>query len=399
LTKHFKEALRRHGLPKICIAIGNLLLNLFARIIGKTIRYSRRVKLPSFYEARQTLERYHSVPESSTSSLKMSKNILYDVTIIVPCYNVEQYIQQCIDSLKSLSFREKLEVILVNDGSTDGTLSIIESNKFPDSWTLINQSNSGLAAARNKGIAASHGQYLTFVDSDDIIDSEGLQTLWMAARENDLDLVDGSIVRLENPNQYLYRYKKYVANVKNEPVPISVSGMAMGRLYRRDLWKNVRFPESFWYEDTAILYLIFPRVVRYGTIPDVTYHYRYNPNGQSKSVKNSRVIDTVYIIPKLLKLASDMGVDLGRVRTLTLWQESRFVYERVSPLGDDSLLQAAFVCAMESYRAYYSTCPGDQDSKLLRMICTSFLSKDYELWRFSSRILLLKDQLRRLSVS
>lgn len=392
-----KKIIIRHGLPKECTILGCFLLDLCANVIGKAIMHSRRVKLPSSNEAHQTLERYHYVPDPSKSSSEMSKNVLYDVTIIVPCYNVEQYMQQCIDSLKSLSFRGKLEVILVNDGSTDGTLSIIKSNTFPDSWTLINQSNLGQAVARNNGIVASHGQYLMFVDSDDILDPEGLQALWMATQKNSLDLVDGSIVRLENSNQYLYRYEKSVADIKGAPVPTSLSGMAMGRLYKRDLWKNVRFPESLWYEDTAILYLIFPKVVRYGTIPDVIYHYRYNPNGQSKSIKKNRAIDTVLIVPRLLKLASDQGVDLKRVESLTLWQESRFVYERISPLNDGSLLQAAFVCSMDAYLDYYSTYSGDQDSELLKMIRTSFISGNYKLWEFSSKLLLIKDRLYQLS--
>lgn len=99
-----------------------------------------------------------------------------ELTFIVPVYNVESFLKECLDSIYSVENID-YEVILVNDGSTDGSLNILQEyrDKFPKITKVIDKENGGLSSARNAGIRDAKGEYLSFIDSDDIIDSKGFE--------------------------------------------------------------------------------------------------------------------------------------------------------------------------------------------------------------------------------
>ena len=110
------------------------------------------------------------------------------ITIIIPVYNVEQYLERCLESVIRQSYKN-LEIIIVNDGSTDSSLKITDEFKERDHRiTVINQSNAGLSAARNTGIAASNGKYLSFVDSDDYIHRQFIELLYLNAEKYKADI-------------------------------------------------------------------------------------------------------------------------------------------------------------------------------------------------------------------
>lgn len=112
------------------------------------------------------------------------------VSIVVPVYNVEAYLPKCLDSLINQTFND-YEIILINDGSTDNSLKIIDeySQKYPDKIVKINKVNEGQAIARNVGIKQARGEYIMFVDSDDYIDKNTLKTCYDKAKENNADIV------------------------------------------------------------------------------------------------------------------------------------------------------------------------------------------------------------------
>ena len=110
-------------------------------------------------------------------------------SIIVPVYNVEEYLEECLESIQKQTYTD-IEVILVNDGSTDGSKEICESYCQMDSrFKLINQENKGQSAARNNGVSVSTGEYITFVDSDDVISSKYVEILNRYMTE-EIDLVE-----------------------------------------------------------------------------------------------------------------------------------------------------------------------------------------------------------------
>ena len=117
------------------------------------------------------------------------------VSVIVPAYNVEGYINDCLESLVNQTLKE-IEIIVVNDGSTDRTSEIISKFSAKDSrMKIINQENQGLSAARNNGMQQATGEYIGFVDSDDYIDLDFYEKLYEAAKTNDADISVASILK------------------------------------------------------------------------------------------------------------------------------------------------------------------------------------------------------------
>lgn len=115
------------------------------------------------------------------------------ISIVIPVYNIKKYLGECIDSVLNQTFTE-FELILVNDGSTDGSGNICDEYKKKDSRVIvIHQENSGVSCARNKGIDAARGDYIAFVDSDDIIEKSMFEKQYLAIIENDVDCVISGI--------------------------------------------------------------------------------------------------------------------------------------------------------------------------------------------------------------
>ncbi|MEY8215109.1 MAG: glycosyltransferase family 2 protein, partial [Colwellia sp.] len=111
------------------------------------------------------------------------------ISIVVPVYNVESYVEDCLLSIKNQVF-EDFEVIVVNDGSTDASLSVVERVVAGDSrFTVISQENGGLSVARNTGVRNATGEYLTFLDSDDKFSDGALSLVAQLCSENDLDML------------------------------------------------------------------------------------------------------------------------------------------------------------------------------------------------------------------
>lgn len=185
-----------------------------------------------------------------------------DVSVIVPIYNVDKYLNRCIDSIINQIFTN-IEIILVNDGSLDTSPQICDNYARADSRIkVIHKKNGGLSDARNTGIAASSGRYLAFVDSDDYIDPSYIAVLYYAAERNKCEI--------SYCNYAIYRQEKGTHKTINfrKPMPGVTSGKKIckltvrdfrsrayvwNKLYKRELFfneDNIRFPKMY-FEDTA----------------------------------------------------------------------------------------------------------------------------------------------------
>lgn len=137
------------------------------------------------------------------------------ITIIVPIYNVEQYLKQCIESLLQQSYKN-IEIILVNDGSTDRSADICEIFRKKDNRIkVVNKSNEGLGYARNSGLKIANGKYVTFVDSDDYVDEDLIKELYSSIKENNVDTCIGGFKRVDD-NGNILSISKYSNNIYRE---------------------------------------------------------------------------------------------------------------------------------------------------------------------------------------
>lgn len=157
----------------------------------------------------QRREEFHVVAKAQSS-------VIPKVSVIVPCYNIEEYIKECLDSLVTQTLKD-IEIICVDDGSTDGTRAfLLEYAKKETRLTIVEQENSGLSIARNVGVRNAQGEYICFVDSDDLLELAALEELYYEAEKNKLDILfyDGESffesedIKLRKPNYVGYYIRK-----------------------------------------------------------------------------------------------------------------------------------------------------------------------------------------------
>ena len=218
----------------------------------------------------------------------------YHISVIIPIYNVLPYLSYCLDSLFKQA-DEMMEVILVNDGSTDDSLSICrEYAQRKSNAIVINKDNGGLSDARNVGTKAATGDYIFYLDSDDWLAPDAIKSLYEFAIENDCEIVQGGFYyayddHLLYDNKYKKpfvwdRHEAMLELIKND----YVKNFAWGKLYRADIVKKHQFPEGKYYEDSYWQHLIIHECKRYGIVPTPLYYYRQRSLGISGefSLKN-----------------------------------------------------------------------------------------------------------------
>ena len=218
------------------------------------------------------------------------------ISVILPVYNVEKYLEQCLFTLKNQSFTN-FEVIAVNDGSTDSCPKILSNfaTTFPQ-LHIITQPNSGLSGARNTGIDAALGKYFMFIDSDDYVDPKCIEKAIHTINDNDILLFGHYRQYSDHTDRILY--SEIVTNSSplnrdtlmrlNAMNPSPIDHMAWGKLYKRHLFDTIRFPVGRKHEDLATTYKIYGMSNSVSILNEALYTYRivnnsiaHHPNPQT----------------------------------------------------------------------------------------------------------------------
>lgn len=244
------------------------------------------------------------------------------VSVIVPVYNVAPYVQQCIDSILCQTY-SNLDVILVNDGSTDDSGNIIEAVDDPRVRTF-HQSNGGLSSARNTGLSYANGDYFCFVDSDDVIRQDYVGTLVDAALETNADLAIGGLARFDDstPPRLEPTISHYTMVRQDDAVNALYSSkklvkytVAWTKLYHASLRPVVHFPLGKLHEDVAVALDVMLEARSIVEVDAELYLYRDNP----RSIMNNpswRHLDGLIFYEehwKTLRSCSHPGADLALV--------------------------------------------------------------------------------------
>lgn len=237
---------------------------------------------------------------------------MYDVSVIIPVYNVEKYLSECLDSVCNQTLAN-IEIICVNDGSTDKSLDILNDYaKNDDRIKVISQSNQGLGASRNVGLKNSSGKYIYFIDSDDYIELDCLQKLVDNIISNDSDVVlfkfqnvdddrnlhkRGIDFRIDDVfgemdyNNFTFTYHDVKRHVMNSAFSACL------KLYRRELIESFEFPVGLSFEDVPVHVQVMLNAEKISFVPEFLYNYRSNPTSISNITSNGfdifRIIDLV----------------------------------------------------------------------------------------------------------
>jgi len=224
------------------------------------------------------------------------------ISIIVPVYNAEKYLPQCLDSILAQSYPH-FELILVNDGSPDGCLGICREYEARDSRiSVIDQPNSGASTARNTGIDHARGAYISFVDSDDYISPDYLKIMYEALERTDADVCisalqtfyDGisvipAIVKATHPIGDNLSGKDILRAVTQDNIYCVAP---CNKLYKKSLFHTVRFPDGrTWGEDNYIFPHIFNQCGKVVCLTDKLYYYRQRPGSSMHSAFSVRRLE------------------------------------------------------------------------------------------------------------
>ncbi len=165
------------------------------------------------------------------------------VSIIIPAYNTEEYMAECLDSILNQTL-EEIEIIVVDDGSADGTLAILRDyeKRFPEKIKVFHKENGGQASARNVALKYAQGEYLGFVDSDDWIDVDMYEVMYTKAKKENADIVICDMVD-HYPTYEIYHH----ASVFDDKFKVTPS--ACNKIFKRTFAEGVNFPEGLYYED------------------------------------------------------------------------------------------------------------------------------------------------------
>ena len=217
------------------------------------------------------------------------------VSVVIPVYNVEKYLEQCVSSILRQTY-EGYEVILVDDGSTDNSGKLCDSFAKQDCRVhVVHKENGGLSSARNVGIRNSVGEYIVFIDSDDWVDSRYLETLLNEmTMDCQTDLVCcGRTIAKSNGEITVVSITETLSLRSDEAIERAlfdkqVGIAAWGKLYKRSLFSSIEFPEGEIHEDVAVMHDIFMLCERIKVVSYAGYFYRVNLKGISKSSYSSK---------------------------------------------------------------------------------------------------------------
>ena len=249
------------------------------------------------------------------------------VSIIVPVYQVEKYLRQCIDSILAQTFTD-FELILVDDGSKDQSGQICEEYSERDSRIcVIHTENRGAAAARNAGLARASGAYIAFVDSDDYLSENMLQRMCEVIQNSKCDLVICNFLHVfpdekdnfSRPLQDMEISGREVLAHRKTQKNYGVWTVVWNKLYKRKLFENLRFPEGKYFEDEFFSDQLYLSCGSVHVVSDVLYFYRVWESSTMNSQKTRNYLDLIDAFQARIELYLEQSLPVDEVYKILIF--------------------------------------------------------------------------------
>ena len=270
------------------------------------------------------MEIENKILESKIKKLNNNKETITEVkvSVIIPLYNVENYLKQCLDSVVNQTLKE-IEIICINDGSTDNSKQILEDYaRKDDRIKIINRKNSGQGVARNVGIKYAKGEYIGFVDSDDWVDRTMFEKLYENAKIHKSDIVMCPIQIVNENNVELDSLPYYNLDCFNQDFDncvfdytktkdfiLKIAVNAYNKIYRTEFITEIsaEFPEGLIFEDNPFFYHTFLKAKISTLIRDYLYFHRVNRTDSTISKADKRFFDIIEIRNLVIKIFSSLN--------------------------------------------------------------------------------------------
>lgn len=239
------------------------------------------------------------------------------ISIIIPVFNVEKYLHRCLDSIIKQTYTN-LEIILVNDGSTDNSGKICDDfSKTDKRIKVIHQSNKGLSGARNTGLTYVNGDYIGFVDSDDWVEPSFFEAMLQTITTKDVDIVECNIQKANTKLEFYNesKIKKVIIENRNEAITRIIKNQSFSvwrRIYKTKLVSDIRFIEGKNSEDVYYTLEVFDRISNIALIDNKLYNYFIGGNSITRGAYRLKTLDSVeaaiYLTNRINKNETDANL-------------------------------------------------------------------------------------------
>lgn len=349
----------------------------------------------SLERTRESLEALCPKPKSDVPEWKpmAESDPAVDLSVIVPVHNAEKYIETCVDSILNQKGDYRIQVILVNDGSTDRTAEILEKYQGLATVRIIDFHEGGSASrARNEGLLYAVGRYLMFVDSDDKLRPHAVEALMRTAERENADVVQGGWQYMDEAGIYgnvqIYEEMRYTGRHRADC--LDLPGMPWGKVYKRELFEEIRFPSNYTcFEDTIIHFLVFRKARTIVSIRENVYLWRKNFSGiTSTSQGRPSAIQGYWIVEEMLERDKILGLphDQMFLASLTM-QLSNYCYANLRGLEETRKQEVFLLCCAlyQNYQIEYEKEIGKM-AYAIRCGAKALQMNRYDLWCNQGRL-------------
>lgn len=306
-----------------------------------------------------------------------------DMDIVIPCYNVEQYAEQCLDSIVPHPFRENVGIFLVDDGSTDRTGEILESYRRFTHVTVIHQENRGLSEARNAGIRLSNSRFLFFIDSDDYVVPEHVEEMLVFAMKNEADSVRGVTYNVFEGEE-IKPPAEEETGVFEEIPPLDATAYAWGTVLNAGLFKELCYPGGYLFEDVLMHLVMSPLCKKSYLYHRSSYAYRMNPEGiTAKSQFQPKAVHSFWILYPMLDTIEKMQIPLESGLYNKILAHIAQTHIRIAKL-EDNVKVAVFIATCGRMKEINHTRTTDDQYRAL--LQKAMLAEDYSLYDQACRL-------------
>lgn len=241
---------------------------------------------------------------------------MMQLSIVIPAYNVEKYLEQCIKSCLSQNInKQEYEIIIINDGSKDGTLNLIKKlNDEHSNISYYSQENSGLSATRNKGITVAKGKYIWFVDSDDWIETNSLKDILVLCEVNNLDVIGFSaanIIKNKSLKRFSFSNREGYISTGRDFLKMKLHAVcAPFSIFKKEFLINNKlcFVEGIFHEDAEFTPRAYYKANTVMYVDKVMYYVRQTPNSITRSTNPKKSYDYLTVAASLDLFVKDVDV-------------------------------------------------------------------------------------------
>lgn len=231
---------------------------------------------------------------------------MYKLSVIVPAYNAEKYLERCLNSLLDQTY-SNIEIIVVNDGSKDKTKEILdEYSKKYSNILALHQENKGVSEARNNGLKMATGNYIGFLDCDDYIKPEMYEKLMSKIIQDDYDLVACDTTAVY-PDKEILISSNIADNQNVSKLLIDAYAVIWNKVYKKSLIDGIYFKKDVWYEDILYLYQVYTRVQKVGSINEALHYYMQNENSITYTY-NDKLYDVITNMDQIVTYYKEEGI-------------------------------------------------------------------------------------------